>query len=128
VVYQRLPARFRVLDRDADGSLDGGEYAGWRSAGSARARHRRWRTRIAAAMAASTFANSRAAVPREEPSAMNPRPPRRRDRRLRAEQEGPQQRRHRLRLLHVQVVAAGEQRQLRAAHFRHARVAQLGPK
>jgi hypothetical protein len=28
VVYQKLPARFRALDADADGLLDAGEYAG----------------------------------------------------------------------------------------------------
>ena len=28
VVYQKLPARFRVLDADADGYLGAGEYAG----------------------------------------------------------------------------------------------------
>jgi Ca2+-binding EF-hand superfamily protein len=37
VVYQRLPARFRVLDADADGYLDAEEYVrlgiGWRGAG-----------------------------------------------------------------------------------------------
>jgi Ca2+-binding EF-hand superfamily protein len=27
VVYQKLPARFRALDADADGLLDAGEYA-----------------------------------------------------------------------------------------------------
>jgi len=39
VVYQKLPARFRVLDADADGLLDANEYAGlsqrWQGAGSA---------------------------------------------------------------------------------------------
>jgi len=37
VVYQRLPARFRVLDADADGFLDAGEYSNlaqrWQGAG-----------------------------------------------------------------------------------------------
>jgi len=39
VVYQKLPARFRVLDTDADGLLDAGEYAGlaqrWQGSGAA---------------------------------------------------------------------------------------------
>jgi Ca2+-binding EF-hand superfamily protein len=39
VVYQKLPARFRVLDADADGFLDAGEYANlaqrWQGAGAA---------------------------------------------------------------------------------------------
>jgi len=38
VVYQKLPAQFRVLDADADGTLDDGEYAGlaqrWQGAGT----------------------------------------------------------------------------------------------
>jgi hypothetical protein len=39
VVYQKLPARFRVLDADGDGFLDAGEYANlalrWQGAGDA---------------------------------------------------------------------------------------------
>jgi Ca2+-binding EF-hand superfamily protein len=39
VVYQKLPARFRALDADADGLLDAGEYAGlalrWQGADAA---------------------------------------------------------------------------------------------
>jgi hypothetical protein len=39
VVYQKLPARFRVLDANADGFLDAGEYANlgmrWQGAGAA---------------------------------------------------------------------------------------------
>jgi Ca2+-binding EF-hand superfamily protein len=39
VVYQKLPARFRVLDADADGFLDAKEYAGlaprWQGSGDA---------------------------------------------------------------------------------------------
>jgi hypothetical protein len=39
VVYQKLPARFRALDADADGLLDAGEYANlaprWQGSGAA---------------------------------------------------------------------------------------------